>query len=611
MDSKKITSFLIAICILVPWILFPFQTENVKADCPPWAISSPKTNSLYIYFPSSSDAVFPEYGIYGASTSPVPAFDVNDLDGTIGTSVELRDLIFDMVVEDYCEFNVDVIEATSLPSPTEDRWQIVAVGTDSETVTIDFTLYYAFGLAQDVDIGDADAQDYGRVWAGSFLDAFGGAGEALNGADSTLERWATTIGETTAHEAGHNYGLRHEDADPIPGEDTTINHIMATGDTLTGEDRASLDRHFSDTSYEILAYNLGLNVETLHNWDFINPNDEDAHALRFKILSEADSLSIGWYYQGIWSPWTGPTMTKLPGTEVFQGDSYNVFQCNLETAKSWTAGPDGIAPPGVKVHVGISVNEPEPIIIRETKFLDGDGAELPLSGRLMGYDAGTADLATGDFLLSFFAPEDNETGDMTLQNLEVFFVPRMIDIETMLDGVTPMGLNGLPIFYNKNQTEFKDETVRDKVSIPIAHFTDARFVDNFYDCEDSLDIDGGALAYCPYGTQLSLFPSTYVYVMASVVDPNAYYYDQQQAKFVTGPLESKIFYQFSGIMPDFNDNGVDDLLDIRFGESNDTNENGIPDEAERTPLFATDHFASLIAFTTVLILAVTIKRREN
>ena len=33
--------------------------------------------------------------------------------------------------------------------------------------------------------------------------------------------------------------------------------------------------------------------------------------------------------------------------------------------------------------------------------------------------------------------------------------------------------------------------------------------------------------------------------------------------------------------PDFNDNGVDDLLDIRNGTSEDDNGNGIPDEAEK------------------------------
>lgn len=86
--------------------------------------------------------------------------------------------------------------------------------------------------------------------------------------------------------------------------------------------------------------------------------------------------------------------------------------------------------------------------------------------------------------------------------------------------------------------------------------------------------------YCPDGWALSLFPSTYVYLVATVVDPNAKYWDKAQAKYVTGPLRSKVFHQFSGILPDFNRNGIDDLIDIRTQTAPDNNKNGIVDSAE-------------------------------
>jgi hypothetical protein len=94
------------------------------------------------------------------------------------------------------------------------------------------------------------------------------------------------------------------------------------------------------------------------------------------------------------------------------------------------------------------------------------------------------------------------------------------------------------------------------------------------------DVDVGEIEYCPEGTALSLFPATSVYVVAKIIDPDAEYFDPEVGEFVNGPLESWVYYQFTGFIPDFNDNGIDDLLDIRDGTSEDKNRNGIPDEAE-------------------------------
>ena len=70
-------------------------------------------------------------------------------------------------------------------------------------------------------------------------------------------------------------------------------------------------------------------------------------------------------------------------------------------------------------------------------------------------------------------------------------------------------------------------------------------------------------------------------MIVTVVDPNASYFDRVQNKMVTGPLESKVFYQFAGKVPDFNKNGIDDLVDIRKKTSVDENNNGIPDDGEK------------------------------
>jgi hypothetical protein len=578
---------LLILCIFIIIVSVFVQHQLLAQECPSSALAQPKGNTLYLFFPTTSDSTFPEYGgPYGVSTSPAEPFDVADLDSGIGTTTQLRDRIFEMVTDDYCEFNVKVISMTSTPNPTEAHWQIAAIGSDSETTSTGGNL---FGIAQDVDIGNVDYQDYARIYAGSFEVAYGSAGEALAGTNSTLERWATAIAETTSHEAAHNYGVRHSDANPRFGsaEDVAINHIIATGSTgLTGELRASLDRHFSDTAYEILGANLGLTIKTLYNWDFVNPNDADAHALQLEILSEANALTIGWSYEGSLSPWTSPTISTTGATENFQGTTYNVFELNFTTSKSWTGGSNGVVPPGIKFHVGASFTEPDAIIVRDTTLFDSGDNELPLAPRLFGYDAGTLDMATGDFEITFYNLDVAQP--LILRELEISRVPRMMDINSMVENTTQVDRTGIPVTKTTSCQWVKEMEIEDQLSISIARLTDERTVDFIYEPEDcepgvipgSSDTDRGELVYCPDGNALSLFPSTYIYVTATVVDPEATYWDPVQGEFIEGPLESKIFYQFSGFKPDLNNNGVDDLIDIRTGTSVDENDNGIPDEVE-------------------------------
>ncbi len=555
-------------------------------NCPPGATTSAKGNQLYLYFSTASDATFPEYNA-SAQTSPLGAFNVSDLDNTIGTTAQLRNRIFQIVTEDFCEFNVEVIMTTTSPNTTGvPRWQIVGIGSDPETVFGGDL----FGVAQDVDLGDADSQDYARVYAGSFDAAFGGAGGALNGTSSTLERWATAIGHTTSHEAGHNYGLAHGDSAPLAGsnEDGQLNHVMATGSSgLTGEIRAGRRRHFSDASYGILAHNVGLNIKTLYNWDFVNPNNTDAHSLEITLLSSASSLSINWWYNGTKSPWRDPTVVSTGSTTTFQGATYNTFILAFNVDKSWNGGADGIAPPGVEFHTGASFNESNPIIVYDTKLKNNAGNDLALHPRMIGFDAGAMDLNTGDFAMEVFNP-DADQGDLLIRDFNIQFLPRMADIATMLDDVRLTDIRGIPIEAHGGCAPTEYFELKESKSFRLANLSDDRFVDITYDstgCEEGVisnpqDMNGGEMIYCPDGTALSLFPSTTIYVTATIIDPNARQFDPEIGEFVNGPLATKVFYQFAGIVPDLNENGIDDLIDIREGTSEDENGNGVVDEAE-------------------------------
>jgi len=571
-------------CLIMLVMVFLPLEAILSQNCPPGATTSQRDNKLFLYFPTTADNSFPEYNSQ-ATTSPLASFDVSDLDSGIGTTAQLRNRIFEIVTEDYCEFNVEVIQTTTSPNTSSiPRWQVVGIGSDDETIFGG----NLFGVAQDVDIDDADAQDYARVYAGSFGEAYGGTGGELNGSNSNLERWATAIGHTTSHEAGHNYGLGHGDSAPRTGEDGQNNHILATGSTgLTGEVRASRRRHFSDQSYEILAHNIGLNVKTLYNWDFVNPNSSDAHSMEITLLSSASSLTISWWYNGSRSPWRDPTITATGSNRSFQGTSYNEFILTFSLDKNWSSGSPGIAPPGVEFHTGASFVESDPVIVYDTKLQNSSGTDLPLHPRMIGFDAGALDLSTGDLDLTLFNPNEEE-GDLIVENLTIQLLPRLVDIEIMLDDQPLQGIRGLPVNNYSRCTPLTRFRLSDNRKFSIANLNDKRFVDLTYDpsdCEEGIiqssnDGEGIEVKYCPKGTALSLFPSTSVYVTATIIDTEAQYFDPDEGAIVTGPLASKVFYQFIGIVPDLNENGVDDLIDIRYGTSSDENSNGVVDEVD-------------------------------
>ena len=565
-------------------------------DCSHGATTSTKGNKLYLYFPTSSDASF-ESSISGVTTSPLAEFDVADLDSGIGTTAQLRDRIFEIVTEDYCEFNVEVIKTTTAPNTTGiSRWQIVGIGSDSKT----YLGGDLFGISSlGANTGDADAQDHTRVWAASFGNAYGGTGEALNGTNSTLERWATAVGSTTSHEAAHNYGVTHCEAGDLPGEDVPTNHIMNTGsvtgqgcsytDTIDGDDRAGTRRHFSDQSYEVLAHNVGLNIMTVYNWDMMNPNAENAHALQITLLSTASSLTLSTWWNGSRSPWRDPTITSTGSTRTFQGSSYNEFILDFSTDKSWTGGADGVVPGGAEFHIGAGFAESDLVIVYDTRLKDSGGSDLTLHPRMVGFNRGAADMASGDFAMAMFNPAP-ESGDIMIRDLSIQYLPRLVDINAMLVGEKMRDVRGRPIVPHGNCNNKRNFSLKDTRKFHLGTLSDQRTVDVDYTLAAGCkpgdyfagagDMEGGSLTYCFEGNALSLFPATTVYVTATVVDPDARYYSREAGDYVNGPLASKVFYQFSGMVPDFNDNGVDDLIDIREGVSKDANGNGVVDEAE-------------------------------
>jgi hypothetical protein len=572
--------------------------------CTPYLASLPKDSRLFLYFPTADDATFPTNTlghITGVNSQPLTAFTPANLDSDLAaTAVALRNRITEQVRDSYCEFSVEVIQSTAEPNPTGTDWQVVGIGGDSDPGG-------RFGRAQDVDTGDVDREDYARVWGRGFHDSYGGAGEAVAPANATLERWATAIAGTAAHEAGHNFGLPHEFSAPRPGEDMQNNHLLATGSTgLTGEQRVTR-RHFSDRSFETLGYNLGLNTKTLSNWDFVNPNDSAATGLRIRLLSTAGSLSLTGVYGGTSSPWTGPSLTKQAGTQSFRGTSYNIYDLVFSTGKSWSGGASGVVPAGADFHVGAGVNAE--IVVYDVVLTDA-GGDMDLHPRMVGYDFGLGDSddATAGFgVIRFFANE-RDAGDLVLANVQVRFLPRPVSLEQMVGGGGLISDEGVPVQpFSRLPSQRGDRRVTDRLergevgetyTLPIAHLTDRRHLDVTIQptalCDENnrtiATLDAGPSDrpgpgeedYCAAGDYISLFPATFVYVIATVIEPNARRFDPVAGTFVDGPLETTLYAQFAGVIPDFDGSGVDDYLEIRDGTVPDENGNGIPDGAEGT-----------------------------
>jgi hypothetical protein len=571
------------------------------------AILAAKNNYLYLYFPTMADPTFPAYPTPGGTlptASPVAPFDVSALTSGIGTTAQLIDAIKNVVADDYCEFNVQVLTTTTNPatlaSPPAQR-VTVGIGDD---INGDSGLGYFWGQAQEVDTGNTIAVDFARVWAGTYTTCEGGAGPpdggactagALTGANNTLNNWAQAIGGTAAHEAGHTYGLAHTDDDPppcpatppcddneagptpTPGEDPYYQHLMPAGLNLTASQRADYRRHFSNRTYGLLATNVGLSVETMHNWTLINPNAEAGSSLTIAFLSTLSSVPISWFYNGNQSPWLNPTVSGPSGMAVFQGTTYNEYTITWSSPNpAWSSPSPGIVGGGVQFHIGatftgVNFDTPDPILIQNVTLFDASSNPLALHPRLAGYDAGTLDSSSDSMQLHFFPAVG--APDLRLQSAEIYQLPRVASIDSMVGDGRPMTYDKLPIV-PWSVTKCAAASLRDGVTCTVAKLTQEPHVKEtflvgqpgVYDCSQGLptvprrnpnpkvsfngpsdssrplDYEGPICA----GSQTDPFPSATVYVIAKFVDPAAKHWDPASKQYVVGPVTSTTYYQFAG-----------------------------------------------------------------
>jgi hypothetical protein len=214
----------------------------------------------------------------------------------------------------------------------------------------------------------------------------------------------------------------------------------------------------------------------------------------------------------------------------------------------------------------------------------------------------------GDAFIRFLAPE-GAAGDLLIEDVEILLLPRPVALEQMVQGGELLAIDGAAVSPFQRRptrerekgsiiTRINQDEVGETYTIPIAAMTDRRHLDVTLQPDPDVCGDNGNTLplrqtgrfledslqgedYCEEGLYLSLYPATSVYVKATVVDPNARYFDPVQGRMVTGPLRTRLYAQFAGTIPDFNKNGIDDYREIREGSVLDENRNGIPDEVER------------------------------
>lgn len=594
-------------CALVIVVASGKHEEAFARNCPPGIIGDPKGTTLYLYYPTAVDTQFPNWGVNSVSTSPLGAFDISQLDSGVGTQTALMARIERLAEVGLCEFDVDVQSTDIRPAPLEQRWQVMGIGTDSVPWPGGPGGDPIGGAQRANDYGDYYAQDNARLWVGELVQW---AGVELTGTGSTPERWATAIANLVLHETGHNYGTGHGDAAPRTGEDAAWNHFMAlptmgwTPARLVG----SLAHH-SDASYEAMAHSVGLTAQTVSNWDFVNPNSATADRLVIKLMAPSPSnLTEGWIYGGQLSPWS--TAVLVLNTSIyFHGIAHDEYLLIFHLDKPWLNGADGRVPGGAMFHVGASIQGGSYVIY--DAILSSGGVDLPLHPRMVDFAGITGFRPAGGTGTTGFSlrltNSSPERGPLIVRDLDVQFSPRMIDIETMVAGAIPRGLDDRPVaLYSRERTRNRADIPEraalrqrefrlggEPVAIPLAALSDPRHVMmDGSGCSERgsapretpgpapantgwTDNDGG----CARRTALSLFPATYVYVSATIVDPAARHWDARRRRMVTGRVATRLFFQVAGTVPDANRNGVDDLLDIRSGRSRDLDRDGIPDEA--------------------------------
>jgi len=533
-----------------------------------------KPNKLFLLFPTADitqPTPFPDHGFDPTAWLPLVKFDpARSLPSYRGTEAELRDAIHGVVRRIYCEFNVHVVQTTTVPTTADgERRNTVGIGTDKPAIRDCDDPLRGQNQAAGGDVNDGDPVDFARIWAGTFQHCATGANGPLRNGVGTTDDWAWSIGSSAAHEAGHSYGLSHFDGlrklrtvvprrNSIWIEDNKSKHIMRPGKNYNWTEFTKV-RHFSDHEYSILAHNIGLAMDTMWSWDLTNPNIggvPNAAKLTMEFLSTKPSLILSWTYSGDASPWVSPVLTGPVGQRQFNNKTYNVYRIEWSTARSsWSGGPPGQVPNEKRFHVGVTFSsvsgtDPDATIITDVTLLDASNNALPRQPHWMGFDSATLDPNTGFLNLRFFNPLDRP---LILRDVEVRDLSRIMSINSMLPNQPILDYSGeleVPPWDGKVRRPLsQQQTVASggEVSVRVASVPQTPYIYRRLTERDCPQSSSGFGRLCQPGTTLiDLFPATTMYIKATVVDPQGRLRNDGQKRAGTRSTESQLYYQIAG-----------------------------------------------------------------
>ena len=291
---------------------------------------------------------------------------------TPARAARLRNAVTDVVADDYCEFNVQVrpdhdcaAEHVRSPQHRRDRHRLL-FGAGLTTGRQ--------GRASAVDTGDPTAVDFARVSGGTYQFDEGGPGRRAHRRRSPpSHRWAPSIGGTAAHEAGHNLRpLAQRRLDDRPGEDPLTPH-HAGGRTHGDEHRPATAATSTTASSPSSPRNVGLSIQTMHNWDLVTSNAPAARAFRLAFLAPSGGSDQVVGVQGQPQPVERTRGRGLAAARRRQGRNLHRYR-SPGTGQAWSAGRSAGARRR-RFHVGatlsgIDFNQPDPMIINKRELLD-------------------------------------------------------------------------------------------------------------------------------------------------------------------------------------------------------------------------------------------------
>lgn len=171
----------------------------------------------------------------------LPVFDASDVGLPSSQTEALKDRIQQFVEARFVHVNLTIRSSDDGAPPAEDHTTVIFGGFNRS----------AFAISEKIDDGNKDPGDVTIVFAESFNGAFSLA--------PTLERIATAMGNTTAHELGHLLGLVHTvDCDDLMDTTCGNDSILVTQEFSRAQiDDSVFPVGFQDSA-EILAWVLGL-----------------------------------------------------------------------------------------------------------------------------------------------------------------------------------------------------------------------------------------------------------------------------------------------------------------------------------------------------------------